>query len=65
MNINLTKQLVLGIVVQRFLQKFALLNTHADKDSERLSKRYDSLAKGLLPGNPYFKGYPAQLKGFL
>jgi putative transposase len=64
MNINLIKQLVLGIVVQRFLQKLALLNTHADKDFERLFKRYDSLAKGLLPGNPYFVGYRAQLKGF-
>ncbi len=64
MNIYLTKQLVLGIVVQRFLHKLALLGKHADSDPERLSKRCDSLAEGLLSDNPYFRGYPAQLKGF-
>ena len=64
MNIYLTKQLVLGIVVQRFLRKLALLSKHADSGSERLSQRYVSLAEGLLSANPYFRGYPAQLKGF-
>lgn len=63
-NIYLTKQFALGIVVQRFLRKLALLSKHADSGSERLPKRYDSLANGLLPDNPYFRGYPAQLKGF-
>jgi hypothetical protein len=64
MHIYLTKQLDLGIVVQRFLRKLAILSNHADNGPERLSIRYDSLVKGLLPGNLYFVGYPAQIKGF-
>jgi len=31
MNVNLTKQLVLEIVVQRFLRKLAILSNHAGK----------------------------------
>lgn len=64
MNIYSTRQFVLGIVVQRFVHKLALLCKHADNGSERLSQRYVSLAVGLLSANPYFRGYPAQPQGF-
>jgi hypothetical protein len=66
MHIYLTKQLVLGIVMQRFLRKLVILSNHADKDAERLSKRYDSLAKGLLPGQSLFRGIPCTAqRGFI
>jgi len=47
-----SRETVLRILTERFL-------SHA----ERIPRLY-SKAQSLLPANPYFRGYPAQLKGF-
>ena len=47
-----SRETVLRILTERFL-------SHA----ERIPRLY-SKAESLLPANPYFRGYPPQLKGF-
>ncbi|HYA26996.1 MAG TPA: zinc ribbon domain-containing protein [Thermodesulfovibrionales bacterium] len=47
-----SKETVLRILTERFL-------SHAER-----MPRLHSKAESLLPANPYFRGHPAQLKGF-